>query len=1681
MGLAIDPYSILAPFPIFAIGVSHGAQNRKREGETVTMDVLFESDRTLVSRIATPTGSVVRKEMRGPGWSARRRHERSILHRLADVEGVPRLIDATDDPNAILLEDSGGLALAEFARSRSMDIEDLLPFIEDLTEILASIHRQGVIHKDISPGNILMVRASGRPVIIDFDLATTFALEHPAFTHVNDIVGTLPYLAPEQTGRTGWTVDQRADLYALGATLYELATGEPPFGDGDLLQMVHDHLTRVPIPVSERNPQMPETLSRIIARLLEKEPDRRYQSAEGVRQDLHRLRLALAGGGDPDFALGERDFPWRLTPPSHLVGREAEIESLRTALDEAIQGRCRALLVSGSPGVGKTALIDELRPMVTAAGGWLVSGKSDQLRRDTTSDPLNQALRGLSRLLLAEPEEELRELEPRLLEALGTNAGLLTAVVPELATLLGVATEADEDPVRALVRLQRATLGLLRALARADRPLVLFLDDLQWAGSLLLGTMDAVIADQDACGILLVGSFRDTEVDATHPLSAMLQRWQDLTDAPRRLRLNNLPTADLEALLAGMLRIAKPLAEGLAAAIHPHTEGNPLDTVEFVNALRREGVLVPADEGWTWGVAAIHQHMGLGDVVTLLTQRLRGLPDPTQEILRLTACLGGEVELTLLQVALSVGPTETEAAAAQVEAALAPALEDGLLIMEQRGTGSVRFRHDRIQQAAYGAMSVPDRQARHLALARRFADLPAFRVVAAEQYMAALELLTDPAERTRAVFLLSQSADHARRLSNHGLTERYLATAIDLIDGADGSPESRDRLRLELRVKRHSALVGLGRFEELDRLYAVIEEDGDDPLLQAEAASAQIASLMNRGDPASATGLGLAQLARLGHPAPADDALFPAVHQGLDDLTDWASTGSADQDIERGENRDPWVKAVAKIIEKLVPPAFFAGSPVMPWLVISAARLWVSGGPLPELVTPLAHANFATVAVRGDYRTGFATVRRALAVGEALGYEPQTSTARVLYGVSAAHWLEPMEDSLRELRCGVEGLVRGGEFMYSGLSFLGSIPAVMELASTLEELLAELDAGEAFTTRTGNSYVGTFVLLFRQTVRKLRGETDAPGGSSDDVLDAALQALTENGPTPLAYDHLIRAWLAAIFGDKEALIEHAAATHALVAFYETSIASLLCRLLQGLSFAMQAAEAAPEARADLLAEFDRYRGWMAARTAEAPANFAHLLVLLDAERAAATGEVETAIRAYDRALQEVEHRQRSWHQALIAERCGRFHLAHDIEHAGRAALREARRLYQTWGATAKVERMEREFPFLTAQTTELAVQGRGHSLHSTRASTSDLSGHRIDLLAVLRASQALSSETSLARLRERVADLLCGLTGATSALLVLRDPDQEDWYLPHQDGQERRWLTHPDGTEVVPLSVLRYVERTREPLLIDDATRDDRFAHDPYVRALDKCALLVMPLRTRDQMSAMLLLENRQSRAMFGINRLDTVRLIAGQLSVSLDNARLYASLERTVAERTQALQEANAKLERLAVTDALTGLPNRRRLEEALGAEWRQALRTDAPIAIAMIDIDEFKQYNDHYGHPKGDACLQMIATVMQKNIRESDVLARYGGEEFALVMPDTDISVARQIAARIRTEVAALAEPHAKARHGIVTVSLGLASEVPTARVSAEQLLKAADEALYEAKRAGRNRVVTALAPIG
>jgi PAS domain S-box-containing protein len=1462
--------------------------------------LLYSSGRTRVWRVRLPEGqgTRIRKEVLGPGSVTRLRHEVDVLQRLAGLSGVPVLVDVAEDGTSLALGDDGGTSLPEFLRGRRADAPWVVETAIGVAETLTAVHRARVVHQDISPGNILVGGRSAGPVLIDFDLATMYGHNGTDRTSEERITGSLPYLAPEQTGRTARPVDLRADLYALGATLYEVATGEPPFGreDGDVLRLIHAHLAQIPRPADEVNPGVPAALSVIIGRLLEKDPDRRYQSAEGLVHDLKLLRDDLVAGGTGEVVLGARDFPWRLTAPSRLVGRTAELVALLQAYERAIVGGPRGVLIRGGRGVGKSALINEFRPWVSQDGGWFAVGEFEQSHRGLLSGAVSQAVQVLGRLLLAEPEHELAAYRERLRAAVGANFGLIAGEQPEIAALLEVRPlQLEGDPVTLEARIRQAYADLLGVLASSAHPVVLALDQLHHASESALRLVDYLMTDDRLSGLMIVGAYRDDAADASDCLATAVTRWDSLGVLAGSLRVENLSRQDAGTLVAEMLRMPGSEAATFAEAISDRTAGNPYKIVEGVNAMRREGALALGDAGWEWDPATIRRFVDAHEASDLLAERVAKLSQPARSLVETLACLDGVVGIGLLATAGGIDER-------QIGEHLTPALADGLVEAAPSGDSpawaSVRLRHDRVREAVLARLDAAERAQLHLTIARRLAEDPAHADTAAENFLSAAALLDDPAELHRVSGMFIDVAGRAQ-VTDPLLADRYLAAARVALDAAQ-APDG-DALRDRLDHERHAVLFRLGLLAEADDVYASIESRRPDPVVLADSAVVQIDSLTNRHQYQEAVDLGLDLLQRLDVRVPGANQISTEIDSGLDALQQWAQTDPAG-DLQRPEITDPRLVAAARIIGRLATPAFHADEVVMAWLVSAAYRLWAERGPCPPLMGMLAGTALVTVGLRQDYRTGYAVLRRIIAVGEARGYEPVTSQVRYSLAASAAPWFEPFEDVLGHAVRARQGALQGGDVQHAGLAFLPVAEVALHRALTVEGLLEDVAAGLSLAARTGNRQAELLLIGYRRFGRAMLGRTGAPGSVSDAEFDeeAHLAELADDEPGICVF-HVTKALTAAVFGDGEGLAGSAEAGAELLPYVQATGTTVFLHLVRGLALSERVRASSTPTDREALSGLDASRDWMHARAADAPMNFTHLALWLDAERAWAVGDFPSAARAFEKALRDVASRERPFHQALMTERAAVFHLSEGLAHTAELLLAEARHLYRNWGAVGKVGQLEQQYPFLQDVHITIGTEpslSLGHSL--------SVGSDAIDLMAILRASQALSSETNLDRLRASVIQVLTAMTGATLVQVLLWSEESRGWLLPVAAGDATT-----EGDPLIPLveagnrglvaqSVLRYADRIREPLRLDDATRDDRFIKDPYFSGMDQCSLLVVPVIVRGSPRAMVVLENRLRRGAFSADRVDAVMLIVSQLAVSLDNA---------LAERFRSLVQRSADL----------------------------------------------------------------------------------------------------------------------------------------------------------------------------
>jgi len=1608
------------------------------------------------------------------------RNEQRILERLQGVAGCPRLVRFDPAARELTIEDFGGIRLSP--AGCQAELAPLLALSESLAYLLAAIHARGVIHRNIHPGGIL-IRPRGsdddgpdelQVQLTDFDLATVCTEENPPFEHPSRILGTLAYSSPEQTGRMNRPVDYRADLYSLGATLYALATGAPPFEGTDTLALVHAHLAAVPVPPVTRAPWLPPRLSDLILTLLAKEPDDRYQSAAGLAHDLRRLRRALAVTEPPgQWQLREHDLPLSPRPPRCLYGRDQELQTLLAAFSDLTRDRPgdgpRGLFVAGYAGVGKTVLINELHRPVTLAGGLFITGKCDQYRRDRPFLAPTQCLRQLCRWLLAEPAAALAQWRERLLTGLGPDAGALFEVLPELEAVLGPRAPAPVlGPLESQVRLRTLLVALLRQVAAPARSLVLFLDDLQWADQPSLDFIRALLDETDLADLLLVGAWRDNEVDNDHPVARLLCRRSATGPPASVITLSNLMCEDLVGLLGDMLHQPAVTLSPLAALVNDKTGGNPFFAVEFVNTLHREGQLLPDPEcgQWRWDAAAIALHPASANVVDFLAGRLARLPTATADLLVAVACVGTACDLGTLTLATGDTP-------ATLVERLAPALELGILVTPSAvafsradPTARLRFCHDRMAQAVHQLRDDASRGRLHLAMARRFVQAGAASVhqfAAAEHYAAAAPLIRDRAERATARPLFIGAALRARQAGSFATAERFLRIAADLLPADAWQNEQEDTFALFTEL--HLVLYSQSHHCEADEVFELLGLRAAVPLQLVGPTCIQIMSLTARVRYLDAFALGCRRLDSLGVTVPTDD-LPHLLEEELDLLYRHIDQGALERLPTSPALADEVLLGAARIMNRMLFTAFFKQPLPAIWILLRLSRWWFEHGYSELFLTALAMTCVPAIVFRGDYATGYRLARMALATGMAREGGAETARVRHVLALFSSHWFRPVEEDLRHSRATIDAALRAGDLELVGYSFCTTLRATIEVCDDLAQMGAVCTDAIGFCRKHAHRLGEETSLAFRQLVRALEGKTERPGSFDDAAFNEQthLAAIQGNSAALVSF-HIYRGLAACLFDDQEALARHTEAAQGLLSgipgYYLIALGNLLHSLVL-----IETIRATPAAeRPPLLEQVAANQAWLAARAADAPMNFSHLWELVEAQRLDALERPWEAQSAFERAMCQAQAQQRPWHHALATERAGQFYLRRGLEHAGRPLLRRAQALYRQWGAHGKVRAMRDRLPFLDAR---------------DQVDITDIPGEALNHQALLRGMQALASETRLPQLVARVTELVGQLTGATDVRFFMLD-EAGRWYLEGglrgSERLERMPVSAAQERGLMSSAGRHLVLTTLQPVVSEDAVIDSRFAGDPHFAGLPLCSLLALPMVAQGRIRACLVLENRLFRAAFTAQGIETVSVLCDQLAISIENVRLYESLEQKVADRTRELEAANRLLETLSVRDGLTGIANRRCFDETLLAAWRRAARSGAPLALAMFDVDWFKNYNDCYGHQAGDECLRMLAGVLGGQARRAgDLAARYGGEEFAFIAADTDLTTMLQLVEGVRTGLEACAIPHAESVIGHVTVSAGVAVLIPKDESSPQRLLRLADEALYRAKAQGRNRTVPA-----
>jgi len=1417
----------------------------------------------------------------------------------------------------IILEDFGGLSLDRCLDGPREDITTLLRVAIAAVDALQCVHARMIIHKDVAPSNFVWERASGRLKIIDFGISTALSRERPRSMNPAVVEGTLAFMSPEQTGRMNRALDYRSDFYSLGATLYWLFTGAPPFRSSDALELAHCHLARLPNSPRELNQAIPEALAGIVLKLLAKNAEDRYQSAGGLRFDLQRcLDELLKSGVVVDFPLASKDFSQRFLIPERLYGREAEIRQLLGDAERVFAGGKAMTLVAGYSGIGKSALVQEIHKPIAGRRGYFAGGKFDQFKRNIPFASLTQALQGLIRQLLSESEEALLSWREKIQKAVGVNGQIILDVIPEVGLVLG-----SQPPVARLGALEsqnrfNMVLGdFIRVFAAPDHPLTLFLDDLQWADSPSLSLIERLMTDAETQSLFLVGAYRDNEVSASHPLMLSLRGMEEAGAELSTITLSPLTAADTAQLVADSLGCGADEVEELTEICLAKTQGNPFFLRQFLRAVYERGGLEFDQEraAWSWSGAVFKAGEITDNVVELMAEKIQSLSDGCQEQLQFAACIGAVFDLSTLAIVREHSPQE-------VAEELWPAVQEGFVVplggdykfLQEHSGGrlgspaAVRYRwlHDRVQQAAYALISEDRKESVHHLLGERMLsklspeerDEKLFEIVGHLNRGASLRVTQS--ERDELAELNLELGRKAIASVAFEAAKDALERGLDLLGPEPW--ERRYELCLELHTEAARASHLIPDFAATERLFRVIKKQARRPIERVRSCEfwATVCQAQNR----IPQGLdeSFEVLRALGYSIPESPG-EEDIARSLELAAEAIGGRSFEELAALPPNPDATEVAAIRLMMIMAPLAYIVTPALFPILALEAVTLSVRNG--DSGASSFAYVLYGTLlsGVMGDFE-------RAVGFGELgqrvlIKHDAREYAARVAYVPSCflVFWTKHLREAWgrhpESYRLGLEN----GDQEFAIWSLVKRCQQGFFLGMALSELVAETRDCVAACRRLGQTTSMSYAQATLQAMRGLMGDSKHPCeliGEDFDELQARPRYVEASEAFGLCNLHLTKAMLFYLWDRwEEGLVQEGLAepwAAGMLSLFHVPLFDFylcLCRL----ALAQQSEDSPCPKR---LAAADESIARMAGWAERCPENFLHKLRLMEGERALLSGDFETAERCFLEGIAGAEAEGYVQEQALGYELLGRsWILRGDPTRAGEALAR-ARHVFAVWGASAKVAQLDAKYPEL------LATGTRSHS--STTTQLGD-----IDISTVLKWTQAISSEVKRESLLRRLLNILMENAGARTGVLILE-----------QDGEAIVEARGSAGGEVelleaiplasykeLPQSVVQLVRRSHQSVIVDDLREDLRFTQDPYIELRAPRSLLCLPVEHQGKLVASLYLENDLTPAAFTASHVSLLTMLLGQVAISLENARLYGGLEDLVESRTRELAEAQERL----------------------------------------------------------------------------------------------------------------------------------------------------------------------------
>ncbi|BAY08029.1 ATP-binding sensor histidine kinase [Calothrix sp. NIES-2098] len=1453
------------------------------------------------------------------------KHEYEISQSL-DLPGVIKVYGLENYNNcmALVLEDIGGQSLKQFIDQNQLNVIDCLKLVIQITDIVTSLHEQHIIHKDIKPQNIIINPKSKQIKITDFSIASRLSKENAIVSNPNLLKGTLAYMSPEQTGRMNRSIDYRTDFYSLGITFYEMLTSQLPFNCSDALEIVHSHIAKQPIPPHNLNSKIPEAVSNIVMKLLFKTAEERYQSGLGLKADLEIcLEQLLTNGKIQNFIPGKLDTFSQFSIPQKLYGRHEEVASLISAFERVSVGKSEMMLVSGYPGIGKSCLVNEIHKPIISKRGYFISGKFDQFKRNIPYAALIESFQELIQQLLTESSEKITLWKEKLLEAFGDIGQVIIDVIPEIEKIVGQQPSVPQlGATESQNRFNRVFQKFIKVFTQQDHPLVLFLDDLQWADLASLKLIQMLMMEPDSQYLLTIGAYRDNEVISTHYLLQTLNEIQKAGVTVNNITLQSLNLENVYELIADTIHSETEKTKALADLIFHKTQGNPFFLTQLLQTMYQEKLLnFNFNSGiWEWEIEQI-QIIGITDynTVELVARNIQKLPQKTQQILKLAACIGNRFNIDILAIVNEKSQSETacelwEALQASLILPLSENYKAPLFFEEDKELKvSYKFFHDRIQQAAYSLIPESERKQTHLKIGRLLLDSFQTAEIAenifdiANHFNIGIEFISDGSanasgersERDELARLNLIACQKAKAASAYAAALNYSTVGLELLTLS--SWENNYDLTLELYLESVELEYLNTNFQRAAILTETILQRATNLLDRVKAYQLQIQFYMAQNQMIEAINTGLEAIAQLGISlSPPNNQNTIANLPRLEDLETFPVL------------KDPYILAALKILVTAGGAAFITDptGTTFPQIILTVVNLCIEHGHSPLAAAGYSCYGMVLCSNLENIDAGYHSGQIAWQILEQFqAKELKSKVYAPFYGFTF-HWKQHVRDSISPLQEAIQSALEIGDLEYAGycsVHYCGHILLTGEpLESVAQQQASYIDLLQKFQLDFPINYIKIWHQL-ALTLQGLSPDTSHLIGDSFNELAMLPYLQATKNVTSLFAAYVGKLILHYLFKDYNQSLDAAN----LASQYISSVMGMMTISIHNFYHSLSLIGIYPhvelktqqEYMAVINANQEKMRIW----ASHAPANYQHKYDLVEAEKARVLGQTFVAMEYYELAIQGAKKQGYIQEEALANELAAEFYFARNREQQAIFYLKESYYAYIRWGAISKVNDLETKYPDFCPLRINQDSSSWKANLSTTSSKINSIAS--FDLSTVFKAAQAISSEIMLDDLLAKLMKIVMENAGAQSSCFFLEKNGQMVIEAAVGINNNEMFLESSsplDNSLYVPISVLNYVIRTKESVVLGNASCEGIFVSDPYIIKNNCKSILCTPIIHQSKPIGILYLQNNLTTNAFTTERLEVLKILASQAAISIENAKLYTNLSNL----NHHLQQANQKLE---------------------------------------------------------------------------------------------------------------------------------------------------------------------------